>query len=88
MSAYRFERDRMVEVAFAKSAAEAEVIKMTLIAHGFEAALSPAAAGYPSIDFVEGRHVLVRMADEHAVREVLRKLATGDAGKPNDPPAV
>ena len=84
MSAYRFERDRMVEVAFANNAAEAEVIRMTLIAHGFEAALSPAASGYPSIDFVEGRHVLVKMADEHRVREILRKLATGDGGKPKE----
>jgi hypothetical protein len=88
MSAYRFERDRMVEVAFANSAAEAEVIRMTLIAHGFEAALSPAAAGYPSIDFVEGRHVLVRMADEHLVREVLRKLAAGEGGRQKEPPAL
>jgi hypothetical protein len=79
---YRFEQDRMVEVAFAQSAAAAEVIRMTLVAHGFEAALSPAAAGYPSIDFVEGRHVLVRMADEDRVREVLRKLALGEGGEP------
>ncbi|MGH2794674.1 MAG: hypothetical protein ACRDKG_10270 [Actinomycetota bacterium] len=82
MSAYRFEQEKMVEVAFAPTAVEAEVIRMTLIAHGFEAVLSPAAAGYPSIDFVEGRGVLVRMADEHRVRDILRKLATG---KPGDP---
>ncbi len=75
----------MVEVAFARSAAEAEILRMTLIAHGFEAALAPAAAGYPSIDFVEGRGVLVRMQDEHRVREILRKLATGDGPAPDGP---
>lgn len=78
MSAYRFEREKLVEVAFARTAAEAELIRMTLVAHGFDAALSPAAAAHPSIDFVEGRHVLVRMEEEHRVREVLRKLAMGE----------
>lgn len=81
---YRFEREKMVEVAFANSEAEAEMPKMTLAAHGFEVALAPAAAGFPSVDFVEGRGILVRMEDAHRVREVLRKLATGDGGKPND----
>ncbi|HJR19768.1 MAG TPA: hypothetical protein VJ922_08630 [Actinomycetota bacterium] len=85
MSAYRHEQEKMVEVAFAHTAAEAEVIRMTLIAHGFDAALSPAAAGYPSVDFVEGRGVLVRMADEHRVRDILRKLATAGGGRPNEP---
>jgi hypothetical protein len=86
MSAYRFERDRMIEVAFAQTEAAAEVIRMTLIANGFEAVLSPAMSGYPSVDFVEGRHILVRMDDEHRVREVLRKLAAGGDGKPKDAP--
>lgn len=88
MSAYRFERERMIEVAFAQNEAAAEVIRMTLIANGFEAILSPAAAGYPSIDFVEGRHILVRMEDEHRVREVLRKLGADGDDKPKDDPAT
>ena len=75
---YRFEREKMVEVAFARTQAEAEVIRMTLVANGFDAALSPAAVAHPSIDFVEGRHILVRMEEEHRVREVLRKLAMGE----------
>lgn len=78
MSAYRFEQEKMVEVAFARTAAEAETIRMTLVAHGFDAALSAAAVAHPSIDFVEGRHILVRMSDEHLVRDVLRKLAMGE----------
>jgi hypothetical protein len=85
VSAYRFEQQKMVEVAFARTQAEAEVIRMTLVANGFDAALSPSAVAHPSIDFVEGRHVLVRMEEEHRVREVLRKLAMGEPPKTEGP---
>ncbi|MGH2727083.1 MAG: hypothetical protein ACRDKS_08915, partial [Actinomycetota bacterium] len=64
-----------------------EILRMTLIAHGFEAVLAPAAAGYPSIDFVEGRGVLVRMEDAHRVREILRRLATGEPPAQEGPPS-
>ena len=84
MSAYRFEQEKMVEVAVAHTQAEAELLKITLAAHGFQVQISAASAGYPSIDFVEGRHILARMSEAHLVRDVLRKLATGEPPRPAD----
>jgi hypothetical protein len=84
MSAYRFEQGKMVEVAVVNTQAEAELLKMTLAAHGFQVQISAPSNVYPSVDFVEGRHILARMAEEHLVRDVLRKLATGEPPRPPD----
>lgn len=77
MSAFRHEQGKSVVVAEVRTAAQAEVIKMTLAAHGFQAVVSPSFPAYPSVDFVEGRRVSVLAADEHAVRDVLRRLGMG-----------
>jgi hypothetical protein len=83
VSAYRYEQERRVVVATTRTPAEAEMIKMTLAAHGYQATVSASFAAHPSVDFVEGLRVQVMAADEEAVRELLRKLRlTGD-----DPPA-
>lgn len=74
MSAYRYEQERRVVVATTRTPAEAEMIKMTLAAHGYQATVSAASSVYPSVDFVEGLRVQVMAADEAAVRELLRKL--------------
>jgi hypothetical protein len=80
VSAYRYEQERRVVVATTRTPAEAEMIKMTLAAHGFQATVSAASSGYPSVDFVEGLRVQVMASDEAAVREVLTRLRlTGDA---------
>lgn len=73
MSAYRYEQERVV-VAITKTAADAELIKITLAAHGYEAFVSAASVVYPSIDFVEGMRVQVPTSDEAAVRALLEKL--------------
>ena len=61
-------------VATAETQSEAELLKMTLAAHGFQAVVSPAFSDYPSVDFVEGVNVSVLAADEQAVRELLAHL--------------
>lgn len=73
MSAYRYEQERVV-VALTKTAADADLIKITLVAHGFEAWVSNASVVFPSVDFVEGRRVQVLASDEAAVRALLAKL--------------
>ena len=75
MSAYRYEQERVV-VALTRTAAEAEMIKITLAAHGYQATVS-AHSPYPSVDFVEGMRVQVMASDEAAVRELLAKLRLG-----------
>lgn len=88
MSAYRFEQEKMVEVAVVHTQSEAELLKMTLAAHGFQVQISAPSSVYPSIDFVEGRHILARMSEEHLVRDVLRRLGAGEGPRPTElPPA-
>jgi hypothetical protein len=80
MSAYRYEQQKSVVVAATQTMADAEVIKATLAAYGYDCWIGPRSP-YPSIDFVEGLAVSVVAANEAAVRALLAKL--GLSG--NDP---
>ncbi|MFY9587683.1 MAG: hypothetical protein WAT66_09530 [Actinomycetota bacterium] len=80
MSAYRHEQGSSAVVATTQTMADAEVIKATLAAYGYDCWIGPRAP-YPSIDFVEGLAVSVVAANEAAVRALLAKLGLGG----NDP---
>jgi hypothetical protein len=73
MSSYQ-QRQNSVVVATEKTTAQAELLQMTLAIHGIAATVTPRAAGYPSVDFVEGVGVLVSPEDETAAREILSGL--------------
>lgn len=77
MTAYRYEQ-RTVVVASAPSRAEADLIAVTLAAHGYEGVVASSYSPYPSIDFVEGVRVMVNAEDEVAVRELLAALGIPD----------
>jgi hypothetical protein len=47
VSAYRFEQEKMVEVAVVNTQAEADLLKMTLAAHGFQVQISAPSSVYP-----------------------------------------
>lgn len=64
-------------VATTQTMADAEVIKATLAAYGYDCWIGPRSP-YPSIDFVEGLAVSVVAANEAAVRALLAKLGLGD----------
>ena len=64
-------------MANAHTAARAEFIQATLAAHGITATLE-AMSIYPSVDFVEGRGVAVRMENAARAREVLNALGLSD----------
>ncbi|HVL33261.1 MAG TPA: hypothetical protein VM600_06735 [Actinomycetota bacterium] len=74
MSAYQFEHERKTVVARAATQAEAELIKMTLAAHGYQAFIAPASSVFPSVDFVEGRGILVQLENEGAARAILKSV--------------
>lgn len=76
--AYRHEQHQLAVVAVARTPAEADLLRVTLAAHGFEASVAASFSAYPSVDFVEGIGVFVKAADEAAVRELLRKLERQD----------
>ena len=76
MAAYRYEQSRSVVVAATQTMADAEVIKATLAAYGYDCWIGPRSP-YPSIDFVEGLAVSVVAANEAAVRALLAKLGLG-----------
>jgi len=78
MSVFREQQDRSVVVASASTHAAAELIKVTLVAHGFEASVAPSFSPYPSIDFVQGVRVSVLASDEEAVRELMTSLGIPD----------
>jgi hypothetical protein len=80
MSAYRHEQGKSVVVATTQTMAQAEVIKATLAAYGYDCWIGPRSP-YPSVDFVEGLAVSVVSANEAAVRAILSKLGLG-----GDPP--
>ena len=83
MYSYRDEQKSVV-VANAHSASRAEFIQMTLAAHGITATVT-AASVYPSVDFVEGRGVSVRIENEARAREILETLGlTGDPDPPEE----
>lgn len=75
MSTFRNEQKSIVVVT-APSAARAELIQMTLAAHAISATMSVPSV-YPSVDFVEGVGVSVRIEDELRAREVLNALGLG-----------
>lgn len=64
-------------VATLPTAAEAELLRRTLVAHGFHATTSAADPAYPSLDFAQGMWVKVPLAD----REEARRLA-GESPQP------
>jgi hypothetical protein len=70
---YRYEQDKSVVVATRQTMGDAEVIKATLAAYGFDCWIGPRSP-YPSIDFVEGLAISVVSANEAAVRALLAKL--------------
>lgn len=63
-------------VAVVATAAEAEFVKMSLVAHGFEATTSVSDPAHPSLDFVQGMSVMVPAEDEEAALELLGNLHT------------
>ena len=74
MAAYRHEQHQLAVVAVARTPAEADLLRVTLAAHGFQATVAASFAAYPSVDFVEGIGISIRSEDEQAVRELLRQL--------------
>ena len=76
MSAYRFEQKKSVVVATTQTMADAEVIKATLAAYGFDCWIGPRSP-YPSVDFVEGLAISVVGPNEAAVRALLAKIGLG-----------
>ena len=73
MGSYQ-QRQNSVVVATKKTTEQAELLQMTLAIHGITATVTPRAAGYPSVDFVEGIGVLVSPEDETVAREILSGL--------------
>jgi hypothetical protein len=78
--------ERSIVVVSAPSASRAEFIQMTLAAHGITASVAVPSV-YPSVDFVEGVGVSVRIEDELRARGVLEALGlTGNPeGSKTDP---
>lgn len=74
MDAHRYEQQTAV-VAVSSTAQEAELLQMTLVAHGIPAVTSAIDPAHPPIDFVQGVRVSVRSEDEEAARELLAELA-------------
>jgi hypothetical protein len=80
MGSYQ-QQQHTVVVATENSSSQAELLQMTLAAHGISATISPRAAGYPSLDFVAGIGVLVSPEDEQLARDILSGV-----GIKSDPP--
>jgi hypothetical protein len=72
---YHTEQQQTVLVATVQTRSQAEFLQVTLAANGFQAVVSASVSSYPSVDFVQGLDVRVRMADAEAARELLRRLA-------------
>jgi len=83
MGSYQQQQNTVV-VATEKTTAQAELVQMTLAIHGITATVTPRAAGYPSVDFVEGIGVLVSPEDEAAAREILSGLQRDDSETDTD----
>jgi hypothetical protein len=82
------QRQQQATVVAARTEASAQVIALTLRAHGIEASTRWYSHLYPALEWVEGYAVSVREEDEQRARSLLRKLAaTGpDAVEVDDPP--
>ena len=74
MSEFQREQQQTVVVASAQTRAEAEFLQVTLAANGIQAVVAASSSAYPSIDFVQGVDVKVRLADAERARELLRSL--------------
>ena len=83
MGSYQQQQNTVV-VATEKTTAQAELVQMTLAIHGITATVTPRAAGYPSVDFVEGIGVLVSPGDEVVAREILSGLQKDDSETDTD----
>lgn len=83
MGSYQQQQNTVV-VATEKTTAQAELVQMTLAIHGISATVTPRAAGYPSVDFVEGIGVLVNPDDEMMAREILSGVALQGDGSETD----
>ena len=79
MSEFQQEQQQTVVVASAQTRAEAEFLQVTLAANGIQAVVTASSSAYPSIDFVQGVDVKVRLADAERARELLRSLRTEDS---------
>lgn len=82
MGSYQQQQNTVV-VATEKTTAQAELLQMTLAIHGIAATVTPRAAGYPSIDFVEGIR-LVSPEDENLARDILSGVGLQDDGSETD----
>jgi hypothetical protein len=77
--AARPHRVRCVSVAVVRSQPEAELVRMTLEAHGIEAVTSAQDPAHPSLDFVHGIDVRVRSEDVEVAGHLLGTFGLGDA---------
>jgi len=74
-------QQQTVVVATERTTSQAELLQMTLAAHGISATIGPRDAAYPSLDFVAGIGVLVSPEDEQLARDILAGV-----GLTSDPP--
>jgi hypothetical protein len=73
MSQFQRKQHESVAIAHVTSSSEADLLRLTLVANGFEAVVS-ASSYIPSVDFVQGLQVSVRAEDAEAARKLLKKL--------------
>jgi hypothetical protein len=84
VSWYQREQERRVVVAEVTNAADADFLKISLAVHGIDAAVS-ASSVIPSVDFVQGLRVTVRLSDEDAARAILGGLGVPPGRDVSDP---
>ena len=73
MSQFSRDERQTVVIANAATPSEADLLRLTLVANGFDAMV--AASSYiPSVDFVQGIQVSVRAEDAEAASKLLKKL--------------
>jgi hypothetical protein len=83
MGSYQQQQNTVV-VATEKTTAQAELLQMTLAIHGIAATVTPRAAGYHSVDLVEGIGVLVSPEDELLARDILSGVGLQGDGSETD----
>jgi hypothetical protein len=82
------QEEKTVVIASVVSAARAEFLQVTLAAHGITSSYAPFSM-YPSVDFVEGVGVSVRIEDELRARQILSTLGLDsdpETPESEDPP--
>ena len=65
--------EQQTVVVQVKTQAEADLLRVTLVANGIDAFVSPSSY-IPSVDWVQGLQVAVRSEDAEAARSLLRGL--------------